>query len=264
ASFQGQDGKVFDKVYMRKLVSGDTTRAGEVQTNGDVIKQAFADLKEKYNYTIYDRDFLILFISSHGRSVNNSFKIVPTDFEMVGEKALIDFQDDVIEQIDRIACNKLIFIDACQSGSIAQNDSLPPGQEALSAEELEKEKVKEQERLRAQAKAIVEQGKAAAATSTLASCNANESSWEDKIWGNGAFTEAIIAAFKNEPYQDANGAFKPTSDDNILTLGELVEYIRRRVPQMILDAGKQGTQHPFIAPEQLEQVKNIALVRVSK
>ncbi|TNE53919.1 MAG: hypothetical protein EP344_14720, partial [Bacteroidetes bacterium] len=32
ASFQGQDGKVFDKVYMRKLVSGDTTRAGEVQT----------------------------------------------------------------------------------------------------------------------------------------------------------------------------------------------------------------------------------------
>ena len=262
ASFQNQDGKVFDKVYMQKLVSGDTTRSGFIQTDGEIIKQVFADLKEKYNYTIYERDFLVLFISSHGRSVNNSFKIVPTDFVMVGEKALIDFKNDVIEQVDKIACNKLIFIDACQSGTIGASGSDSVAGATLSPEEQAKAEAEETKRLQAQSKAIVEQGGAATTTSTLASCAANESSWEDKIWGNGAFTKAIVGAFKNEAYKDDLGEFRPTEDDKILTLGELVLYINRRVPQMIIDAGKQGTQHPFILPEQLATVKNIPIFEV--
>lgn len=264
ASFQNQDGRVFDKVYMRTLISGDTTRTGFIQTDGAIVKQNFADLKEKYNYTIYERDFLVLFISSHGMNVNNSFKIVPTDFVMAGEKALIDFQNDVIEQIDKIACNKLIFIDACQSGAIGSAGSDPEDKTKISSEAQAKEAAKKQAELHAQAKTIVAQGSAANNTSTLASCNANESSWEDKIWGNGAFTKAIIGAFHNEEYKDGAGAFRPTSDDDILTLGELHEYISRRVPQMIVDAGKNGTQHPFIAQQQLEKVKNTPIFKVNK
>lgn len=260
ASFKNQDGRVFDKVYMRTLISGDTTRAGFIQTDGNIIKQNFADLKEKYNYTIYERDFLVLFISSHGMNVNNSFKIVPTDFVMAGEQALIDFQNDVIEQLDKIACNKLIFIDACQSGAIGAAGSDPEVKDTLSPEEQAKKLAE----LQAQSKTIVKQGSAATNTSTLASCDANESSWEDKIWGNGAFTKAIIGAFHNEEYKDAAGVFKPTSDNDVITLGELHAYITRRVPQMIIDAGKNGTQHPFIAQPQLEKVKDVPIYRVNK
>lgn len=263
ASFQKQDGAVFDKVYMRTLISGDSTRAGQIQTDGDIIKQAFADLKEKYNYTIYERDFLVLFISSHGRSVNNSFKIVPTDFVMVGEKALIDFQSDVIEQIDKITCNKLIFIDACQSGTIGVAGGAAAAS-SLSPEDLAKEQAKEKARLQAQAKTIVAESNKAATTSTLASCDANESSWEDKEWGNGAFTRAILGAFHNEEFKDDGGPFRPSADDDVITLGELVAYIDRRVPQMIKDAGKNGTQHPFISQEQLLKVKDIPLFKINQ
>lgn len=259
ASFQNQDGKVFDKVYMRTLVSGDSL-SGLAQTDGEIIKQAFADLKEKYNYTIYERDFLVLFISSHGRSVNNTFKIVPTDFIMAGEKALVDFQDDIIGQVDKIACNKLIFIDACQSGTIgatAASGTNPEANAALTPEEKAKEEAKK-------AKAIVALSGAATGTNTLASCDANESSWEDKVWGNGAFTKAIIGAFNNESYKDSAGTFRPTTDDDVITLGELHAYITRRVPQMIVDAGKQGTQHPFIVPAQLEKVKDVPIFKVKQ
>ena len=259
ASFQNQDGRVFDKVYMRTLISGATTKAGIFQTNGEIIKEAFADLKEKYNYTIYPRDFLVLFISSHGTNVKNSFKIIPSDFDLEGDKVLIDFQDDVIEQIDKIECNKLIFIDACHSGVIGA-----AADPAASPEEQAKEKAKEQERLLDQSKTIVAESAAADNTSTLASCAANESSWEDDVWGNGAFTKAIIGAFHNEEYKDENGAFKPTKDDDIITLGELVAYIDRRVPQMIIDAGKNGTQHPFISAEQMAKVKDIKFFKVNK
>lgn len=261
ASFQNQDGRIFDKVYMRTLVSGDSTKSGLAQTDGEVIKQAFADLKEKYNYTIYERDFLVLFISSHGRNVNNAFKIVPTDYILVGEKSLVDFQKDIIDQVDKIACNKLIFIDACQSGTIGVaevSESTAENNAAVKPATAD-DKAKEQAK---RAKVIADLSGAATGTNTLASCAANESSWEDKIWGNGAFTRAIIGAFKNEPYQDAAGTFRPSDDDDIITLGELYAYIARRVPQMIIDAGKQGAQNPFIVPAQLEKVKNVPIFKV--
>jgi uncharacterized caspase-like protein len=118
--------------------------------------------------------------------------------------------------------------------------------------------------LQAQAKTIVAESNKAATTSTLASCDANESSWEDKVWGNGAFTRAIIGAFRNEEYKDDGGSFRPSADDEVITLGELVAYIDRRVPQMIKDAGKNGTQHPFISQEQLLKVKDIPLFKINQ
>ncbi len=248
---------MFDKVYLRALVSGDSV-SGVAQTDGLIIKQAFADLKEKYNYTIYPRDFLVLFISSHGKNVGNAFKILPSDYQMTSEKEWVDYQDDIIEQVDKIACNKLIFIDACQSGTIgatADSSAVKTDKEQKSAEELAREEAKKSQ-------TVVALSSAATGANTLASCAASESSWEDKIWGNGAFTRAIIGAFKNEEYKDAAGVFRPSADDDVITLGELYAYITRRVPQMIVDAGKQGTQHPFIVPQQLENVKDVKIFKL--
>jgi hypothetical protein len=242
ASFTGQDGKLFDKVYMTTLVSGARTRSGIFQTEGEVVKKTLRDLKDNYNYTIYEGDLLLLFVSSHGKTVNQDFKIIPTDFGVEGEKSLIDYRKDVVEQLGALPCRKLVFIDACHSGSY-ETSTADTG-EAPSA---------------TTAKTLLGIGGDA---NTLASCRSDESSWEDAQWNNGAFTEAILGAFKNERYQDANGEFSPTNGDGVLTVGELFDYLQRRVPQMLLDAGKKGTQHPYMAAEQLGKVKDVAMFKI--
>jgi hypothetical protein len=247
ASFAGQDGRLFDKVYLTTLVSGVRTRSGIFQTEGEVVKKIFRDMKDHYQYTIYEQDLLLVFLSSHGKTVSNTFKIIPTDFAMAGEQSLIDYQNDIIKQLDPLRCRKLVFVDACHSGSFDTSQKESGDAAAL---------------VNGTSKALLETSAAANGTSTLASCRADESSWEDAHWGNGAFTEAILSAFNNEVYKDTNGEFAPTSGDDILTIGELFVYLQRRVPQMLLETGKQGSQHPFISYEQLGKVKDVAVYRV--
>lgn len=259
ASFQGQDGRLFDKVYMTTLVSGVRTRSGIFQTEGEVVKKTLRDLKDNYNYTIYEGDLLLLFVSSHGKTVNQDFKIIPTDFGVEGEKSLIDYRKDVVEQLGALPCRKLVFIDACHSGSYAPHPPAPSpegeggtgdGTPPLSSQEREP------------GGEVLNKISASHDGNTLASCRSDESSWEDAQWNNGAFTEAIIAAFKNETYRDANGEFSPTNGDGVLTVGELFDYLQRRVPQMLQDAGKKGTQHPYMAAGQLGKVKDVEVFSV--
>ncbi len=241
ASFAGQDGKLFDKVYLTTLVSGTKTAAGIFQTDGEVVKKAFRDLKENYNYTIYQNDLLVVFISSHGKTVNNDFKIIPTDFGMSGEKSLIDYRQNVLDQLAPLPCRKLVFVDACHSGSfdIAAANNSGDGGKNLS-------------------ETLSSLSNASDAPYTLASCRADESSWEDPAWGNGAFTAAILDAFK----QAESGTDSPAGSDGILTVGELYDYLSQRVQQLLKEAGKQGTQHPYISPEQLGKVREVQVFSV--
>lgn len=244
-SFQNQEGKLFDKIHLTTLTSGTKTRAGKFQTNGQVIKNAFANLQESYNYTVYDRDLLLIFMSSHGKTINNRFKIVPSDFGMEGEASLIDYSNDILKPLEKIYCHKLLLIDACHSGSY-ESEVVGVGIEGDG-----------------RADALLELSETLQSTNTMASCLANESSWEDKNWENGAFTEALIGAFNNENYKDANGAFKVSEDNEIITVEELYRYLQRRVPQMILDVGKQGSQHPFLSEQQLGRVKDLPVFEVN-
>lgn len=246
-SFENQEGRLFDKVFLNTLVSGQRNKAGIIQTNGDIIKKAFRDLKDNYNYTVYKRDLLVVFLSSHGRAINNDFKIVPSDFEIIGEDALIDYEKDIIKQLEAINCHKLIFIDACQSGSSSKEELV-----GASFNEIDKKR----------ARALVNLSQDYQNTGTLASCQSTESSWEDPTWENGAFTEAIVGAFNNESYQDPQGQFNVTKDNNIVTVGELYHYLQRRVPQMLKDVGKKGNQNPFIPTQQLQKIKDLPIYEI--
>ena len=249
-SFKNQEGKLFDKIFLTTLISGQNTKAGLVQTDGEVIKKIFRDIQDKYSYTIYQQDLLLIFISSHGRNINNKFKIIPSDFGIAGEDVLVDYNKDIISQLEEIPCNKLMFIDACQSGTIGQN--------LVGTEINEKTASLEQQR----AAALEKLNKQYKNTNTIASSGSTESSWEDKAWNNGAFTEAIIGAFNNESYDDENGTFQVSTDNKIITFGELFEYIGRRVPAMIKKVKKNGTQNPFMSAEQLMKTKDLPIYEI--
>jgi Caspase domain len=240
-----KEGNVFDKTFVTTLISGERNQAGVIQTNGDNLRKAFTDMRDNYNYTIYEQDLLVVFISSHGKTIRNDFKIVPTDFQIAGETALVDYRKDVVDPLDALPCQKILFIDACHSGSADAKVGITTEETAANANSL------------------ITQGNDNKSTNMMASCGAAESSWEDKSWGNGAFTSALIGAFKNEVFHDEKGEFQPTTDDKVLTIGELYTYLGRRVPQMIKNAGKDSTQKPHMEDKQLQRVANKPIFEIN-
>lgn len=228
---QGGKGKIYGRVFTRKLVQPE-------QTSANSIREAISDLVFQYQNPaatekIKENDLLMVFVSSHGKNNNDGFKLLPSNYDARYERTrTIDFQRDVVKELEKINCKKIVFIDACHSGAA---DS-----KALSDV--------------ARAEALTQLAAMHPGMSTLTSCRANEMSYEDEKWGNGAFTEAILEAFNDIPVMDNNGAYKADTDNNsIITLAELYDFLKRRVPGMIRNQkpGAPTNQTPFMPENQL-------------
>lgn len=73
---------------------------------------------------------------------------------------------------------------------------------------------------------------------------------------NGAFTEAIMEAFSNNSFSDARGAFQAdVNNDRIINLGELYDFLQRRVPQLVKTVIPDAptSQAPFMPEDQLDR-----------
>lgn len=229
---QGGEGKLFNKVFVHEYTTPE-------KTSETGIKQAFYDMGYLWrDKQISQNDVLLIFISSHGKISNNRFKILQTGYDPKYENIAIDFKDNVLEVLAPLNCKKLIFLDACHSGGAKD------GYGALSA-------------------ALVDLVKAQPGVSTLSSSSSTEKSYEDASWGNGAFTKAILDAFGGVEVRDANGTFRADGDgDNVLRLGELYSFLRRRVPELVKQTipNAPTTQTPFMPENQLDANLPIYLI----
>ncbi|WP_170110683.1 caspase family protein [Flavilitoribacter nigricans] len=234
-AFEGQAGpdKLFGQVIIRKLVTTEETEA-------DRIREAIADLVYQHRnpaaaQRILSNDVLMVFVSSHGKNGQGGFLLLPSNYDPRYERTrTINFQQDVVQELEKINCKKVVMIDACHSGA-ADSKSLTDVARADALTKL----------------AAMHPG-----MSTLTSCRSNELSYEDPRWENGAFTEAILEGFANKACMDENGAFQADIDNNsILTLGELYDFLRRRVPNLIKTQKPNATtnQTPFMPENQLDR-----------
>lgn len=222
---QGGEGKLFNEVFVTSLTTSE-------KTGLDGIRQAMYDLEYQWqDKQITQSDVLLVFISSHGKIVENRFKILQSGYNPKYEQIAVDFKTDILEVLNNINCKKLVFIDACHSGGAKE------GFGGLN-------------------KAIVDLSKTLPGVSTLTSCGSTEKSYEDKAWENGAFTEALLSAFSNEDCKDTDGEFKADADGNkILSLGELYDFLRRRVPNLVQNGVPNAptSQTPFMPEAQLDK-----------
>ena len=91
---------------------------------------------------------------------------------------------------------------------------------------------------------------------TLSSCKADEKSYEAQNWENGAFTEAMLEAFADKTLSDARGAYNAdVNRDRIINLGELYDFLQRRVPQLVKSVipNAPTSQAPFMPEDQLDR-----------
>ena len=222
---QGGEGKLFNQVFISTLTTPE-------KTDLTAIKQAAYDLAYQWDdKQIKQTDLLLVFVSSHGKIVDNRFKILQTGYNPKYEKLAVDYKTDLLEVLNNIHCKKIVLIDACHSGGAKE------GFGGLSS-------------------AMVDLAKAQPGVSTLTSCGSTEKSYEDKVWENGAFTEALLDAFAGNRCQDASGEFSAdTNGDQILRLGELYQFLRRRVPALVQNniPNAPTSQTPFMPEDQLDQ-----------
>ena len=226
---QGGEGKLFNEVFVTELTTPE-------KTDLTGIKQAMYDLAFQWDdKQIKQSDMLLVFISSHGKIADNRFKVLQTGYNPKYERLAVDFKTDILEVLNNINCKKLIFIDACHSGGAKD------GFGGVS-------------------RAVVDLAKTQPGVSTLTSCGSTEKSYEDKAWGNGAFTEALLDAFSGKACNDSSGEYSADTDsDRIVRLGELYDFLRRRVPALV-QAGVPNaptSQTPFMPESQLD--KNLPL-----
>ncbi|MBK7870686.1 MAG: caspase family protein [Saprospiraceae bacterium] len=189
------------------------------------IKAAFIDLERK---NIKDGDLVVIFISSHGKiNHKGEFILMPSDYNSAYEELYsINFREDILDKLKLVEGNKLVFIDACHSGS-AFNSGSRSFSDAAASQMLNK---------------LIQNS---SGLEIIASCGENEYSYEDKSWGNGAFTKSILEAFRGETievdggkkicadiFNEAEGV-KKNGKDGVITIEELKLFIQQRVPHLV-------------------------------
>lgn len=214
-------GRGFKKVDVKQLTKREETTYAN-------LRKALVDLRRS---NIKDNDLVVLFISSHGKVLSDrgDYILIPSDFEPeYEEQTSINFQRDIIEQLDKIKGKILVFIDACHSGNaIGSKDFSDAAASKFMNDLIEK----------------------SSGLEIIASCSDHEFSWEDPKWQNGAFTEAIIEAFQDKAVEvdgqmihadifDEIGHRK-SGRDGIITIEELRNFIGKRVPHLVRTVKRQ-------------------------
>ena len=222
-----QDKSLFGKVEVYSLSKRDETTAFN-------LKAAFIDFSNK---KIKDNDMVVVFLSSHGKvNSRNEFLLMPSDYNPSYEDlSSVNFKEDILKKLRVIDGKKLVFIDACHSGSA--------GGKGYQSE--------------ATSKFMRDLIQSTSGMEIFASCSDSEFSYEDEKWENGAFTEAIIEAFENKKVavdgetiqadifkDDPISRKKVKGSDGVITIEELKLFVQRRVPYLVRTIKKES-QHPI-------------------
>jgi hypothetical protein len=207
--FRTQGGNLFGRVESTVLVCKSNTSYSDV-----------GNLLENYpnKGDIRPQDVLIVFISSHGKINKDGFGIVcsANNSENSDSKYfVINYQKDIIDNLESINCKRILLFDACQSG------------QDLGGKGNDFDKIQEQI------------NKTPPTIITFSSSRCNEKSWENIAWKHGAFTKAILEGLDGRA---------DTSKDSFISIKELVDYVKSAVPDMVKNVIHEE-QHPNLAKE---------------
>jgi tetratricopeptide (TPR) repeat protein len=200
-------GKLFSSVDVQTLTGDSATADNIVDKVTTLAGKSFSQ-----------GDIILLFISSHGyMSETGPLKLEDSHFSAVkADRTSVDFDEEILGPLRSVDCKKFVFIDACHSGAIA-------GQNVITGAKADPFEVNN---------AINKIINAPSEISIMMSCTGSQTSWEDPAWQNGAFTYALREGLQG----------KASTNDHVVTIEELCEYIKKRVPELTTQAGKPAQQ----------------------
>ncbi len=205
----GNSNHAFQTVFVDTLFTEKNTTKTEILKTMRRLDYRFKDKQ------IAENDVLVVFISSHGLTQQNGdFRIAAGDYDSpFMQETSLSFEKEIVDYLNKIGCAKLFFLDACHSGE--------SGISSDAHFNTDKKNV-----------------------NMLVSCRADEYSYEDDRWQNGAFTEALVQAFDDFKLNKS----LDLNNDNALDVQELFRHVERQVPQLVNQKKPKPTteQHPVL------------------
>ncbi|MEM9018284.1 MAG: caspase family protein, partial [Verrucomicrobiota bacterium] len=203
--FAQQQGRLFNKAEILRLIDGDATRDGILQ--GLEWLQANATQK----------DIILLFLAAHGMNEGRNYYLVPHDGDFESLRRTGVAWADFADILGNLPSKTLMFLDTCHSGQLGEDlysfNTRGAARNIADATEAIRELTSD------------ENGVVVMAASTQ-----GESSVEHPDWGHGAFTLALIEGLQGKA---------DFIDDGIIQLRELDTYVAERVKEL-----SHGIQHP--------------------
>ena len=233
-TFENQAGK--SGIY-REVVS--KTLTGKY-ANAENIKKEIRILSQQQKMSA--NDLIVLFISSHGFMDKDNFWIQASDFASSKPSQTSVALMEIVNMLESSKARKLIFMDACSSGGdmyVGNSTTAPNDDDYASV--YDKPTIVSTESITRCAptrkRDIIKplDYNKHSGTTIITSSIGNTKSYYHNTWKNGAFTEALIEGFNGKA--DSN-------DNQTITLGELFEYVRHRVPQLCKEQRIKNIQRP--------------------
>lgn len=192
---------------------------GKNNTNRAQIISALEDLQKDYfKGIIKESDYIFLFISGLGIvDENNEYYIATTDYDKVRlPQSSINVKQEIISPFSKLNCKIIFFNDACYSGAISSDNEVPQLNYKIEGKTLPQNMI------------------------VFTSSKESEKTYENVLWQNSAFTQALLEAFGGEaPFLNYLQAGQPKTI-NTVTLGN---YLQFRVPVLTQSVIRQ-TQTP--------------------
>ncbi|MBM82866.1 MAG: hypothetical protein CMJ78_20075, partial [Planctomycetaceae bacterium] len=200
-------------------------------------------------------DLLVIFMSGHGfpsrkKGDNEESGFFFTAKDTKGDLSNAVTRDQLYEYFRQMPCSTLLLIDACHSGN------------TIEARELR------------------DLGELAIGPEIIVSCKSEQSSYEDdnmrfsngQWYGHGVFTTTLLEALtgtqlkvdgKQRQMIKIEDATLDENSDDYLSIQELSEYAKRRLPQLMDAIAEDNRQDPDFLPSVTFAASNQSLRRLS-
>ncbi|HXO91687.1 MAG TPA: hypothetical protein VN849_12950, partial [Stellaceae bacterium] len=159
AALKAQEGGIYREVVAKVLRDEEATLRN-VQDALDGIARETTE-----------RDRAIVFMAGHGTTEDNKYYFLPVDVDIARLQQTATPQDEIRKRLVQIRGTALFFFDTCQSGSVMGGPRLPQPDIAGVVNDF----------------ASAENG-----IVVFAASEGREVAYEEKSWGHGAFTKALL------------------------------------------------------------------------
>jgi WD40 repeat protein len=207
ALFIGQKGGLYREVEVKLL------------TDGEVTRDSVVDGLEWLQRQVTSKDVGIVFLAGHGiNSSDGLYYFAPANFDLDKVKRTGVVFSEIQNTVSALAGKALFFVDTCHSGAVLGRRAAAPDLTRV----------------------LNELSSAENGVVVFSSSTGRESSLENKDWGNGAFTAALLEGLAGKA--DSSGSGR-------ITHKMLDYYVSERVKVLTNGAQHPVTQAPRGVPD---------------
>ncbi len=165
AALKAQEGGIYRDVVTKVLRDEDATLHNVEEGLKGIVQETTA------------RDVAVVFMAGHGTTEDNKYYFLPADVDIGRLEQTAAAQDEIRKRLVQIRGTALFFFDTCQSGSVMGGPRLRQPDVTGVVNDF----------------ASAENG-----VVVFAASEGREVAYEEKSWGHGAFTKALLEVLNGQ------------------------------------------------------------------